>query len=151
MDNLTVAAVQISPGPDRGENIIKALELMESAVEKGAKIISLPEDFSNSGVGQEKLSFATRPEHENALHALRKFAKNYQVSIVAGSIPFISKHKDKVSNSCMVIDDTGEIIARYDKIHLFDVELDMELLEDIRKRLPSLEHANKKKFFPDLS
>lgn len=126
MSNITVAAVQMSPSTDREENIMTALRLMEKAAEKGAQIIGLPEDFSYAGEFGEKLKFATEPHKDHALKALRHFAKNYNVSIVAGSIPFATKHNNKVSNSCMVIDQTGEVKARYDKIHLFDVTLDKD-------------------------
>ena len=124
MSNLTVAAVQMSPTTEREVNILTALRLMEKAVEQGAKIISLPEDFSYAGESEGKLAFATEPHKDHALKALRHFAKNYNVAVVGGSIPFATKHKKKVSNSCMVIDQNGEIAARYDKIHLFDVTLD---------------------------
>lgn len=126
MSNVTVAAVQMSPSTDREENVMTALRLMEKAVEKGAQIIGLPEDFSYAGESEGKLTFATEPHKDHALKALKHFAKNYNVSVVGGSMPFATKHKKKVTNSCMVIDQTGEIKARYDKIHLFDVTLDKD-------------------------
>ncbi len=126
MSNLKIAAVQMSPSSDRGTNISKSLELMEKAVELGARIIGLPEDFSYVGESEGKLAFATEPDKDPAVKALKKFARTNRVAIVGGSIPFKTGNKNKVSNTCLVIDNKGKITARYDKMHLFDVALDKD-------------------------
>ena len=126
MNNIVIAAVQMSPTGDREENISKALELMEKAVERGANIIGIPEDFSYVGESEGKLAFATEPAKDPVVKALKKFAKGNKIAIVAGSIPFKTASKNKVSNTCLVIDSMGKIAAHYDKIHLFDVVLDKD-------------------------
>ena len=126
MNNIKIAAVQMSPTGDREGNIKTALELMEKAVGKGAQIIGLPEDFSYVGESEGKLAFATDPDKDPAVKALRKFAKENKVAIIGGSIPFKTTSKNKVSNTCLVIDTKGKIAARYDKMHLFDVALDKD-------------------------
>lgn len=124
MSQLRIAAVQMSPTGDREENIKTALELMEKAVGNGAKIVGLPEDFSYVGESEGKLAFAADPDKDPAVKALKKFAKDNKVAVVGGSIPFKTNLKHKVSNTCLLIDIKGNIIARYDKLHLFDVALD---------------------------
>jgi len=131
MNVIRVAAVQMSPTGDREKNLETANKLMIKAVKKGAQIIGLPEDFSFVGNLGGKLTFATEVNKDSAVKALRNFAKKNKVAIVAGSIPFKSTQKGKVTNTCLVFDTNGRIKARYDKLHLFDVKLnkDYTLLE----------------------
>jgi predicted amidohydrolase len=123
MKELRVAAVQMSPTGDRERNIDTASRLMDKAVAEGARIIGLPEDFSYSGDTSGKLSFAMDEKTDPAVAFLRKYAKKNKVSIIGGSIPFKTDKKNKVSNTCLVIDTKGKIQTRYDKMHLFDVSL----------------------------
>ena len=126
MNYIKIAAVQLSPTEDRERNIKSALELMERAVDQGAQIIGLPENFSFAGDEKGKIAVAGTIKSDPAVNMLRKFAKKHKVAIVGGSIPFKTNLKHKVSNTCLLIDIKGNIIARYDKIHLFDVELDKD-------------------------
>ena len=124
MSSLRVAAVQTSPTDDRAANLETAETLMEKAVVMGAQIISLAENFSYAGDEKGKLAVAGDVKTDPAVKMLKNFAIKHKVAIVGGSIPFRTNLKHKVSNSCLAIDNKGNIIARYDKIHLFDVELD---------------------------
>jgi predicted amidohydrolase len=123
MKELRVAAVQMSPTGDRKKNIETASRLMDKAVGQGAQIIGLPEDFSYAGDTSGKLSFAMDEKTDPAVAFLRKYAKKNKVAIIGGSIPFKTGQKNKVSNTCLVIDTKGNIAVRYDKMHLFDVSL----------------------------
>lgn len=131
MNKIRVAAVQMSPTSDRDKNLETATSLMSQAVDGGAKIIGLPEDFSYVGTEAGKLDIATEVDDDKVVKAFRKFAKTHKIAIVCGSIPFKTKSINKVSNTCLVIDSTGKIKARYDKLHLFDVKLnhDYTLME----------------------
>lgn len=126
MSKLRVAAVQVSPTSDRNKNLETALSLMSKAVEQGAQIIGLPEDFSYVGTEGGKLSFAGEVKNDPAVKALCLFAKKNKVAIVGGSIPFKTNSVNKVSNTSLVFDTKGNITARYDKLHLFDVKLSDE-------------------------
>ncbi len=126
MKNIKVAAVQVSPTSDREKNIETALRLMSAAVEQGAQIIGLPEDFSYVGQEGGKLTFAGEVKDDPTVKALSKFAKQNKVAVVGGSIPFKTKAKNKVSNTCLVFDTKGNVKARYDKLHLFDVKLNKD-------------------------
>ncbi|MFQ5786802.1 MAG: carbon-nitrogen hydrolase family protein, partial [Thermodesulfobacteriota bacterium] len=95
--------------------------LMEHAVEGGTHLIALPENFSFLGPEGEKVKIAEDLDTGPSIKFLTEFASNHGVAIIGGSIPLKTKSKSKVSNTCLVIDQTGRIIARYDKLHLFDV------------------------------
>lgn len=56
--------------------------------------------------------------------ALGDLAKKYQVTLIAGTIPIATDDRNKFTNSCCAFSSTGELIGRYDKIHLFDVNVE---------------------------
>lgn len=91
------------------------------AKERGAVLIVLPENFAFMGMNEkDKLTIAETfgvGEIQQAVHLL---AKQYQLWVIAGTMP-IKCSNDKVKASCLVYDDCGVCVARYDKIHLFDV------------------------------
>ena len=57
---------------------------------------------------------------------LKSMAKKHKIWLVGGSVPLVSNYPNKVRNSCLVYDDQGEQVARYDKIHLFGLNLGNE-------------------------
>ncbi len=119
---LRIAAIQMCSGQDRSANLAQVQSLMEEAVARGAQLIALPENFSFLAWEGAKLSVVEDLEHGLSIQLLRSFAAAHSVTIVGGSVPL--KAGDKVTNTCLVFDCTGAVIARYDKIHLFDVKLD---------------------------
>jgi len=126
MSKIRVAAVQISPTSDRDKNLETAIKLMSKAAERGAEIIALPEDFSYVGTENGKISFAVEVNNDPVVKELRKFSKDNKIAVIGGSIPFKAKSVNKVSNTCLVFDAGGNIKARYDKLHLYDVKLNKD-------------------------
>ena len=123
MSKITVAAVQMTSTSDREANLRKAEELLYRGVDEGARLLSLPENFSFMGEDEsEKLELAETSEGGPATDFLKDFARLNKVWIVGGSIP-IKAGKGKVFNRSLLIDDQGDIVASYDKIHLFDVDI----------------------------
>lgn len=123
MNKIKVAAVQMTSTSNREANLKKAEELLKRGVDEGARILSLPENFSFMGEGEsEKLELAETPEGGPASDFLKGFARHNKVWIVGGSIP-VKAGEGKVFNRSLLIDDQGEIAASYDKIHLFDVHI----------------------------
>ena len=123
MNKITVAAVQMTSTAMREANLKKAEELLKRGVDKGARLLSLPENFSYMGAGEEgKLALAETPQGGPATDFLKGFARLNKVWIVGGSIP-VKAEEGKVFNRSHLIDDQGDIVASYDKIHLFDVDI----------------------------
>ncbi len=76
-----------------------------------------------SSKDSEKLKAKEKPEQGLVQSFLSKQAKKNKVWIIGGSIPLVSKDKNKIRNSCLIYDDRGNLIHRYDKIHLFGFDM----------------------------
>ena len=118
-----IACLQTSPSPDFQAALDEAISLAEKATAAGADIITLPEYCGGLKTAGSAFAppFETEENHP-VLKGLRDFAKNKKKFILIGSIA-ISGPADKILNRSYIIDDFGNIISRYDKIHLFDIKL----------------------------
>jgi nitrilase len=121
---IKVAAIQMCSGPDREANLSAADALIAGAADLGATLISLPENFSFLGRPEDKLMEAEDLESSQVLEFLRGQARRHEVHLIGGSIPLRSEDPARASNSCLALNPHGEIVARYDKMHLFDVSID---------------------------
>lgn len=122
-----IAGIQMASGPNVSANLSEAERLIEIAVNQGAKLIALPEYFAIMGLKDtDKVAVREKEGSGPIQRFLSKIAKKHQIWIIAGSIPLESGSKDKVRNSCLVYDDKGKQVARYDKIHLFGLNLGNE-------------------------
>ena len=117
-----VAAVQMTSGNDKQNNLNKAEKLLLAGVSEGATLLSLPENFSFMGSESEKLLAAESMEDGESIRFLQAFATKHNVWLLGGSI-VIKADNNKSYNSSLLISNKGEIAARYDKIHLFDVDI----------------------------
>lgn len=118
-----VGAVQMNSGGNKKENLKKAELLLREGVVKGARFLALPENFSFMGKDSEKIEVAENLETGETVDFLKKFAADHGVWLLGGTIP-LKAGENKVYNTSLLINDHGEVAARYDKIHLFDVQLD---------------------------
>ena len=117
----------MASGPNVSANLSEAERLIKIATEQGAKLIVLPEYFAIMGVKDTDKVKASEKEGNGPIQQfLSNTAKKRDVWIVAGSIPLQSETKDKVYNACMVYDNKGKQVARYNKIHLFGLNLGNE-------------------------
>jgi len=119
-----VAAIQMTSTSDVKTNLEQAAELIAYAAKQNAKLAVLPENFVLMGKNETdklniKETFGTGPIQT----FLAEQAKKHNIWIVGGSIPIAATQPDKVYNTCLVYNDQGQCIARYDKIHLFDVQV----------------------------
>ena len=112
MKTISIAAVQICSTADRDRNIARARALMEQAMERRAQVIALPENWSFMGREGEKLAVAETVDSGSSVQFLQAFAVQNQVAIVGGSIPLKTAQGSKVSNSCLVFDPAGQVVAR---------------------------------------
>ncbi|MBF0447395.1 MAG: carbon-nitrogen hydrolase family protein [Magnetococcales bacterium] len=119
-----VALIQMCSGPDRQANLVEAGRLMGQAVEQGAALMVLPECFSlMAQTDEEKIAGQEDPDNSPSLIFLQQFAAKHGVWIVGGSITIAVPGSSRFANTCFVVDDGGEVQARYDKIHLFDAQI----------------------------
>jgi len=122
-----VAAIQMASGPNVSANLAEAERLIAMAALHGAKLVVLPENFAHMGLNDvDKIAI----REEEGKGPIQKFlsaqAKKHKIWLVGGSIPLAASVPAKVRNSCLVYDDKGKLAARYDKIHLFGLDLGNE-------------------------
>ena len=126
-----VAAVQMASGPNVAGNISEARRLIAKAVEQGARLIVLPEFFAIMGMSdKDKVAVREQPGEGPIQSFLSETARKHRIWLVGGSIPLVANAPDKVLNSCLVFDEHGDQVARYDKIHLFNLELGNESYDE---------------------
>jgi predicted amidohydrolase len=123
-DAFRLACVQVNAGNDMDANIAAASGFARHAQAEGADFISFPECVSMMEMGLERTLAASFPEHSHpALAAFRSLADELDVWLLAGSLT-VRLDGDRVANRSFLIDADGNIVASYDKIHMFDVDLD---------------------------
>jgi predicted amidohydrolase len=119
----TAACIQVNAQNDMAANIAAALDLAGKAKGAGADLVLMPENVSMMEWGRKNLIAKARPEAEHpALEAFRDFAARTKTWLNIGSL-HVLVGEDQVANRGYVISDKGIIAARYDKIHMFDVDL----------------------------
>jgi nitrilase len=124
MSSTTVAAVQMISGPDVGANLRTARHWLTAAAEAGAGVAVLPENFSFMGRRDaDKREVAERDGHGTVQDFLAETAATLRMWIVAGTTPISPAPGERVAAACLVYDAAGRRVARYDKMHLFDVDI----------------------------
>ena len=122
-DVLRVAAIQMNSGADKAANIETALALIDRAAAAGARLIALPEVWAYLGPED-----GNRPNAEPipgpTLDRLAERARRHRVYLHAGSLYETRPGDPRLLNTAAVLGPDGDLLARYSKIHLFDVELD---------------------------
>jgi nitrilase len=118
----TIAAIQMTSGPDVEANLAMAGKLLEEAARRGAAIAGLPENFAFMGLKEgEKLGLMEADGDGPIQNFLATTARRLGLWIIGGTVP-VSEGK-RAAAACPVYDAQGERRARYDKIHLFDVDV----------------------------
>lgn len=119
-----VAAIQMASGPNMSANLLEAEKLLARAAEEDARLVVLPENFAFMG-GEEvdKLALA-EDEGEGTIQTfLAQQAKKHDIFLVGGTISLKCDDPDKVRSACLLYNNEGEPLGRYDKMHLFDVRI----------------------------
>jgi predicted amidohydrolase len=119
----TAALVQLRSGLDPQANLDAAVKLIAEAQDRGADYVQTPE-MTNIMVLQHEQLFAAivAEEDDSSLATFRELARALEIHVHIGSLA-IRASADKAVNRSFLIDPKGEIVARYDKIHMFDVDL----------------------------
>ena len=119
-----VAAVQMTSAADVAANLEVAGALLAEAAAAGARIALLPENFSFMGLRDaDKRAIAERDGSGPVQEFLSRRARELEIWIIGGTTPISDAPGERVAAACLVYDDRGQRAARYDKIHLFDVDI----------------------------
>jgi predicted amidohydrolase len=119
------AAIQMASGPNVGANLTEAKRLIASAVDAGCELVVLPENFALIPMKETDRLAIAEPYGDGPLQEfLSSQARTHRIWLVGGTIPLAADDKKKVRPACLVFNDKGEVVARYDKMHLFDVSLE---------------------------
>jgi predicted amidohydrolase len=122
-DRIRVACVQMTSRADKAANLESGERLVTQAASTGADVVVLPEKWNAIG-GVEVLHAAAEPlDGGESVEAMSAWASRHGITLVGGSITERREGREKLSNTSLVFDPEGELVAVYRKIHLFDVEV----------------------------
>ena len=130
----------MASGPDVEGNLNEAGRLIAMAAEQGAGLVALPENFALMGMNErDKVAVREEDGAGPIQEFLAAMAKHHRLWVVGGSVPLVSSDAGKVRSACLVYDETGRRVARYDKIHLFGFEMGGESYREARTIEPGSE------------
>jgi predicted amidohydrolase len=119
-----IAAIQMASGPNTNANLLEAERLISKAAAAGARLVVLPENFALMAQNESDKLAVREKEGEGPLQAfLSRQAERHKLWLVGGTLPLLAADEHKVRASCLLYDDRGLLVARYDKLHLFDVQI----------------------------
>jgi len=121
VSSFLAAAVQLTSTPDPDANLAAAEEQIELAARRGAELVGLPENFAFMGDDQQRLERAAELA-ERCSRFLVTMARRYQVTLLGGGFP-VPAGAGATYNRAELVSHEGQVLAQYDKIHLFDVDL----------------------------
>ena len=133
MPSSRVAALQMVSTPEVMANLGSADRLIAAAAAAGARLVTLPENFYLIGRHEADKVRAREPEGEGPIQGfLAAAARRHRVWIVGGTAPISCADPGRIRSACLVFDDTGRRVARYDKMHLFRFEAGDERYDESR-------------------
>ncbi len=120
-----MAAIQMVSGPSVADNLAVAAELLAQAADQGAQLAVLPENFALMDRQEEGKLAVSEAEGDGPIQAfLAEQADRHRLWLVGGTIPLrVAGDERRVYAACLLYDDHGRSVARYDKVHLFDVQV----------------------------
>lgn len=117
----------MASGSNVSANLNEAARLILEAVNMGAQLVILPENFALMAMhGADTLKVREIPGKGPLQDFLSQQAARHGIWLVGGTLPLIANDPQKVRAACLVFDKTGKCVARYDKVHLFDVSVTAE-------------------------
>jgi predicted amidohydrolase len=121
---MKVAALQMTSGADVSENLAQARVLLKQARDRDARLAALPENFAFMGIKDADKRAVGEADGSGPIQDfLAATASELGLWIVAGTMPVKSGADGRVAAASLVFDASGKRVARYDKIHLFDVDI----------------------------
>jgi predicted amidohydrolase len=121
----SAAVIQLTSGPEVAANLADARALLEQARNEGAALAALPENFAIMGRKEDDKLHVSEEFGEGPIQAfLARTARELKLWILGGTAPIrVPDDPGKVAAASLLFDDQGRCVARYDKIHLFDVDI----------------------------
>jgi predicted amidohydrolase len=121
---MRVAAIQMTSGHEIDANLDAAGRFLGEAARLGAVLAALPENFAFMGKDSADKRAIAEPDGAGRIqNFLADTARRLKIWVVGGTVPLRQVHDGRVSASCLVYDAHGQRVARYDKMHLFDVDV----------------------------
>ncbi len=122
--HFTAACVQVNSGTEIEPNLAAAGDLVRRARDRGADLIALPETVTAIVFGRRKTLERARPEDSHpGIPFFADLAQETGATLLVGSMSVGLPGGEQVANRSFLFDPTGAIVARYDKMHMFDVDL----------------------------
>jgi nitrilase len=119
-----IAAIQMASGPNVSSNLIEAARLIGMAKEAGAQLVVLPENFAIMGISDNDVVKVREEDGNGPIQQfLAEQAAKHRVWLVGGTVPLAAEADNKVRAACLLFNDSGQRVARFDKVHLFDVHI----------------------------
>lgn len=132
-----VAAIQMVSGMDLHDNLAQAGQLIAEAVAGGAELVSLPEYFCLMGPDDRaKLKIQEQAGEGPIQTFLSEQAHQHGIVLLGGTLPLASDQAGRVFNTAMAYGPDGQLLARYDKIHLFNFTRGNESYDEARSIVP---------------
>ena len=120
---MKIAALQMVSAPDLAANLATAERLIDQAAADGAQLVSLPEYFVQMGLHEtDKFQIAEEFGRGPMQEMLAAKARQHAIWVAGGSIPIKTQDPAKVTNTALLFNPQGEVVARYDKMHLFSYQ-----------------------------
>jgi predicted amidohydrolase len=126
----TAACIQFTAGPDPEPNLRQVGDLVRRARDGGADLIMTPEASNLIESGMRRRDKARREADDPFLAGMRELARELGAWLLLGSLvidpagePGAAADEERLANRSFLIDAQGRVIARYDKIHMFDIDL----------------------------
>lgn len=123
---ILAAVLQMSSQSDLTANLLRAEELVQAAAARGATLVLLPENFALMGEEAHRREIAEQVDAAAPgpiLAALQRAARRAGATVIGGGFPERSDDVSRPYNTSLVVDESGAIVAKYRKVHLFDVEV----------------------------
>jgi len=123
-ESVIIVAMQMTSSPLVVDNLLFVEQQLKLLPVSRPCLVVLPECFACFGGGDKAMLDIAEHLHTGPIQLkLKQLAKQHGVWLVAGSLPLLCPTADKFTASCLLINDQGEIVEEYQKIHLFDVQV----------------------------
>lgn len=132
--SVRVAACQMNSQGDKERNLETAGRLIDEAAGLGAQVVALPEMFNLLTTPDEMLAGAEPVPNGPTSRFLRGKAREHGIYLHGGSMPEAIEGSARCGNTTLLFDPEGEIVARYRKIHLFDIDIHGQVAENESSR-----------------
>jgi predicted amidohydrolase len=134
-----IAAIQMVSGPEVAANLAAAERLIAAAAAAGARLAALPENFYLIGRDERDKVAVREAEGKGPIQQfLSEVANKNKIWLVGGTAPISCEDETRIRSACLVYDDSGKRVARYDKMHLFRFESGSERYDESRTLQPGI-------------